>query len=418
MSGSTDPAHKIGQRKWGDKMLMEASNVPPHVSPALFYDFDVHHPPGGGEDYQLAWKRLHDEGLPDIIWTPRNGGHWVPLRGADIFALFADTANLSTEYYVVPKMALPFRIYPIQSEPDEHRLLRPIFQFPLFPRAVTEMRGYMRQVLRKVIEEILPHGGCEFAGEVSTVLPVHLFLDMVDLPTVDAPMILQWANDQIYLTDPIERAVSMEKISAYVREKIGARRVAPSNDNLSRIVHAQVGGRMITDDEAHGLCYQLVIGGLDTVSSMMSFIMHFLSENPVHRHRLANAPQLIPQAVDEFLRRFGLTLPGRVVRHDFIYKNIAFREGDMVILPTLMHGLDERAFPDPLDVDFNRPHAVHSTFGNGMHRCPGARLAKAEIEVLLEEWLRRIPEFQMKTGESVQIRTGIHGSITSLPLVW
>ncbi len=90
----------------------------------------------------------------------------------------------------------------------------------------------------------------------------------------------------------------------------------------------------------------------------------------------------------------------------------------MVILPTLMHGLDEREFPHPLKVDFDRPRSIHSNFGNGIHRCPGARLAKAEIEALLAEWLRRIPEFQMKEGDSVRIQTGIHGSITYLPLVW
>ena len=100
------------------------------------------------------------------------------------------------------------------------------------------------------------------------------------------------------------------------------------------------------------------------------------------------------------------------------YKNIQFRKGDQIHLLVNMHGLDERCFDDPLTVDFNCKVSLHSTFGNGPHRCPGSFLARTEFKVFLEEWVRRIPDFQVKSGDTPGIRTGINGSFHYLPLTW
>jgi len=90
----------------------------------------------------------------------------------------------------------------------------------------------------------------------------------------------------------------------------------------------------------------------------------------------------------------------------------------MILLPTTLHGLDERAFPDPLEVNFNRPAPMHSTFGNGPHRCPGSNLGRTEIKVFLEEWLKRIPDFHLQSGEKISMRSGVNGTVYGLPLAW
>ena len=82
------------------------------------------------------------------------------------------------------------------------------------------------------------------------------------------------------------------------------------------------------------------------------------------------------------------------------------------------HGLDDRQFPDPLRVDFSRPTPIHSTFGNGVHRCPGSLLARTELKIFIEEWLKRIPDFKIKPGEMPAVRAGVNATIYSLPLVW
>src|ERR1700739_3389238 len=92
--------------------------------------------------------------------------------------------------------------------------------------------------------------------------------------------------------------------------------------------------------------------------------------------------------------------------------------GDVVIMPGVQHGLDERVHDDPLSVDFHRTSRPHSTFGNGAHRCPGAMLARAELRITLEEWLARIPEFEIAPDDRVVMQGGIVGCVLRLPLQW
>ena len=87
---------------------------------------------------------------------------------------------------------------------------------------------------------------------------------------------------------------------------------------------------------------------------------------------------------------------------------------------TLLHGLDERKFADPLDADWERPalERNYASFGNGPHRCPGATLARSELRIFLEEWLKRIPDFDVASGEAPVYAYGMVSAIVKLPLVW
>jgi cytochrome P450 len=174
----------------------------------------------------------------------------------------------------------------------------------------------------------------------------------------------------------------------------------------------------MSDFHLESLLVMLLIGGLDTVASMMGFIGRFLAESPAHRKQLIDKPELIGKASDEFMRRFPIVNQGRTVARDFEYKGVQMKKGDMIMMPTALHGLDERKFERPLEVDFNRPTPVHSTFGNGPHRCPGSYLARVELRVFMEEWLKRIPDFRVKQGETVGFRAGVNATVTYLPLTW
>ena len=386
----------------------------------LVFEFDVYHPQGAEEDYQRAWARLHEVGAPDILWTPLNGGHWLPIRGDDIQHFFRDWDHLSTAQYIVPRQSSPFRVLPINVDPPEHAPYRALFQEPLAPKEVDRLEGFMRHVVQERIDRVYGNGRCEFITQFANHVPVSVFLQMTGLPPEDGEMILGWAEEQIYSLDEQERAASMLKISEYMAAMVKQRRLRPpGEDRLSRLVHARINGRLLNEDELKGICSLLLIGGLDTVASMIGFVMHFLARSPSHRLQLTESPALIPRAIDEFLRRFGLTIPGRIVRKDFTHQGVQFKEGDMMVLPTMMHGLDERKFANPLEVDFHRAEKpIYSTFGSGVHRCPGSYLARTELRLILQEWLQRIPDFSMSPGERVRIRTGIHGSITYLPLAW
>jgi len=160
-------------------------------------------------------------------------------------------------------------------------------------------------------------------------------------------------------------------------------------------------------------------GGLDTVASMMGFVMRFLAMHPEHRQRLLDEPAKIPAAVDEFIRRHGVANTARVVTHDTRFEGVELRAGDRVLVPNNLYGLDDEVFENALDVDFDRADASrHASFGNGPHRCPGANLARLEIRLLLEAWLPVIPDFSMDPERPPLMTTGIGNSIIELPLVW
>jgi cytochrome P450 len=150
----------------------------------------------------------------------------------------------------------------------------------------------------------------------------------------------------------------------------------------------------------------------------MSFAANFLAKSPKHRQQLLERPELIPKAVDELLRRFPVVNQGRTCIKDVEIKGAPIRAGDMVIMPTTLHGLDDRKFENPLEVDFERPTPIHSTFGNGPHRCPGSNLARTELKIFLQEWLPVIPDFRHDPERKVGMSSGVNATIYSLPLVW
>ena len=121
---------------------------------------------------------------------------------------------------------------------------------------------------------------------------------------------------------------------------------------------------------------------------------------------------------EELFRRFPLVNEGRMVAKDIEYDGVLLKAGDMVLAPTTMHGIDERENECPMKVDFNRKKKSHSTFGAGAHVCAGMHLARIEVMILLEEWLKRIPRFRMKPGFKFITRSGIIGAADALELEW
>jgi len=169
-------------------------------------------------------------------------------------------------------------------------------------------------------------------------------------------------------------------------------------------------------DEATRMCSQILVAGLDTVASMLSFSMLCLARMPVLRERLSKDFSLVSATVEEFLRRFPLVAIGREVISEYQIGNVTLRVGDIVIVPTMLHGLDERSFPDAMEINIERRREVNSTFGQGPHRCPGSFLARAELRIALEEWLAKIPKFSVSDPGAIRYKSGVVGTISYLPL--
>lgn len=207
-------------------------------------------------------------------------------------------------------------------------------------------------------------------------------------------------------------------MEAYLQERINARRMNPGDDLISKIVHAEIEDRPITTEEVDSMCLLLLFGGLDTVASMTGYVAWHLAEHPQDRRWLIAHPERMPDAIDELIRRHGLSNTGRIVTRDMEFHGVRLKEGDVIQQPNCLYGLDERINPDPLKVDFERKGGQHRAFGGGVHSCPGNVLARREVMVFLEEWLRRIPDFALKPGTPPVTKTGMVNSVETLWLIW
>ncbi len=398
---------------------MEATTVaiPPHVPKERVVDFDIYNVPLYQGDYHLGLKQLHNEGIPDIIWTPRNGGHWIATRGEDIYHIFKDYPNFSSTGLQAnqPKgVQLP----PIMFDPPEHTGFRSLITPVFTPKAVENLGERARETAVQLIEAFYAKGECEFISEFALRLPIGIFMAIVDLPDSDRDMLVSWADQQVRPDNLDKRDHGLEELFKYAGQKIVERRANPGKDLISVLAHSQIDGKPISDFHLQSLVVMILIGGLDTVASMLGFIAKSLADNPQHRKQLIENPELVGKAADEYMRRFPIVNQGRTVTHDLEYKGVQMKKGDLIMMPTTLHGLDDRKFDRPLEIDFTRPTPIHSTFGNGPHRCPGSFLARTELRVFIEEWLKRIPDFQVKPGETVEVRAGVNATVTRLPLVW
>jgi cytochrome P450 len=160
-------------------------------------------------------------------------------------------------------------------------------------------------------------------------------------------------------------------------------------------------------------------GGLDTVKNLLGFVALFLATHPDHVRQLREKPEIIPHAIEELIRRHGVSNTARLVVTDYDFLGVHLKAGDQLQGVTALFGLDDETVPNPMDVDFNRPAPIpHAAFGNGAHRCPGAILARRELKVWLEEWLPRIPEFAVKPGTTPQQAAGMVNNVSELWLSW
>ena len=243
-------------------------------------------------------------------------------------------------------------------------------------------------------------------------------MQLLDLPFSDRARLFPLVDMIMHGTSMEQRGMAVRGIMAYAEEWVCKREQEPGNDLISHYLKTQVDGRPITHHETSSAITVVIIGGLDSVSHSLGGMLRFLAENPAHQKQLADNPALIPDALEELLRRHSVTSTTRLLTEDVELGGVQMKKGERVILELALHGLDEKAWPDALKVDFTRKPKGIMNFGNGVHKCVGGNLARTELRIVLEEWFKRIPVFSIKPGDKVKTMTGQSQGIIYLPLTW
>ncbi len=391
---------------------------PSHVPDDRVVDFDIYNFSAPDGEYQLGLKAFADT-APAVVWTPHNGGHWMLTRADVIDRMLSQSENFSSNHITVPRQpeGMP-KLMPLQIDPPDHKKYQLLIAHAMSPRAVMPLAERARTLAIELIDGFKDKGECEFVADFAQHLPIAIFMQLVDLPESDRPLLTGIAEIMLRSESVAERGQAAMQLAGYGMQKLGERRAEPGDDLISSLAQARIDGELLDDATLTGMIMLLLLAGLDTVASMLGFFARFLAEHPGHRRALIEQPALIPNALEELLRRFPIAVLAREVVRDVEIDGVTMKVGDMVAAPTPLAGLDARKFHDPETVDFNRARPMHATFGGGAHRCLGAMLARAELRVFLEEWLKRIPDFQVKPGAAIHVSARSVATLTSLPLVW
>lgn len=398
---------------------------PAHVPQDRVREIDMYALDGIEEGYHEAWKRVQVPGIPDLVWTPFTGGHWIATNGDTVREIYSDPSRFSSEVIFLPKEAgEKYDMVPTRMDPPEHTPYRKALDKGLNLGRMRTVETKVREVAIDLIESFAAAGKVEFSSEYANIFPVRVFMALADLPMEDAAMLGRFAKMMTRPegNTPEEMAATLDAgnrgLIDYVDPIIRARRGGESDDLISVMINSEINGEQITHEKALGLVALLLLAGLDTVVNFLSFMMIYLARNPELVAELRNDHVKLMRSAEEMFRRFPVVSEARMVAKDVDYRGVELKRGDMILLPTALHGLDEAQNPDPWRVNPDRRGMSHTTFGGGPHRCAGMHLARMEVIVTLEEWLKRIPEFRLADGATPVYHSGIVAAVDDVPLVW
>lgn len=399
----------------GNNVIVPA--IPDHIPSSRVIDFDLYSGPEIRHDPYLGLSRLHDG--PDIFYTPRNGGHWVTTRARIAREIMEDSSRFSADAHYNPRLVEGGpRLIPAQVDPPLHTRYRKLLNRPLSPAAVAKMSDGIRVLSQELIESVRLNGGCDFFRDISQRFPIAIFLQMADLPFSDREELIAIADKITHDPTPGAHVDGLAQLGNYLRETVVARRERPGEDLISILASAEIDGAFPPIDDIVDLATNTVLGGLDTVVSGLAYIMGYLARNPDQYRDLMSSPENLKPAIEELLRVFGVALMERCATHDLDFHGVELKKFDRFVIIPALYNVDPHAHDDPLEVRFDRSRHGHMAFGAGPHHCAGAHLARLEMRIFLEEWMRAIPEFSLAPGATIE---GIGGFVLqplAVPLVW
>ena len=356
-------------------------------------DFD-HLDPAWVNDPFPIWDEMRKR-CP-IAHTDRFMGVYFPSRYADVRAVAYDTEHFSSRRIIVretppPRILAP----PITSDPPEHRPARMVLLPPFTPDAMKKLEPRARALAHELIDKFIARGSADAAVEYAQEIPVRLIAHMLGLPERDGDLYRKWIK--MILEDGItDVSIAVEaagEMTHYFMGYVQERTEKPGDDLISYLLKARVNGGPLMPENVIGSLRLLLIAGIDTTWSGIGSCIWHLATHPEDRRRLVSEPQLMPTAIEEFLRAYAPVTMAREVAKETQINGCTFKVGQMVLLSFPAANRDPEMFSDADKVIIDRKENRHAAFGLGIHRCVGSNLARMEMTVAVEELLKRIPEF-------------------------
>ncbi len=340
------------------------------------------------------------------VYFDEPNGVWGITRYADVRAVAKDPSTFSNAGGIRPNSGpLPMMID--MDDPDHFRR-RKLVNKGFTPRQVRDLAPKIREACDEIIDAVCEKGECDLVLDVAAPLPMIMIGDALGVAPEDRAELLRWSDDMVSsqsreATEELltKAADAFGRYHAYCSKVIAERRAsAPRDDLMSVLVHAEVDGDRLDDDELIQESLLILVGGDETTRHVISGGTAELVRHPDQRDRLAADPALMDGAVEEMLRWVTpIKNMARTVTHDVELRGQQLHEGQKLLLLYPSANRDEAVFDDPQRFDIERSPNDHVAFGFGTHFCMGASLARLELKVMVERILTRLPDLEM-TGDT------------------
>jgi cytochrome P450 len=378
-------------------------------------DFDHTDPQWVADPFPI-WDELRDR-CP-VAHSDRYGGTWLPVRHEDVAAVAYDTEHFTSRSVVVSEVRpgpddLPAPIGlapPITSDPPFHALARRLLLPAFSPKPIEALEPFTRELCVELLDATADKPQIDAAVDYAQHIPLRVIVRMLGFPQEDADVFRHFIRmvleDVDQSAEERQAVVDQGELDVYMDARIAEHLANPQDDLTSFLLDAELDGNKLDPDHVRGTMVLLMIAGIDTTWSAIGASLWHLAQNPADRRRLAAEPELMATAVEEFLRAYAPVTMARLVAQDFDFQGRPMKEGDWLLLPFPAANRDPEFFADADKVLIDRAENRHSAFGLGIHRCIGSNLARMELRIALEEWMKRYPDFELADHTEVTWSAG------------
>jgi cytochrome P450 len=351
-----------------------------------------------------------------VVHSNQHGGFWVVTRYADVVRVARDWETFSSAHGVSPgssKMTVP--AIPEHIDPPLQRIYKRLINVWFTPNVVATKADATRSMVNQLIDGFLDAGQCEFMSTFARPFPGRMFFELIlGAPLDEVAYVNQLVMEATDPTNPNAKA-AWPGLIGWIKTFLERRRSQPRcRDVIDAVLHAQIEGRPITEEEVIGIVQLLLLGGLDTTAGTLGATMLRLCEDPALFARLRAEPQRIPDAVEEMLRLEAPFIAiGRTAMVDTELGGQQIKAGEKVLIYWTAANRDPAEFTDPDRFDLDRPNNRHVSFGIGAHTCAGLSLARMNLRIALEELIARLDQVALQPGAAP---IHFHSVLTRFPL--
>jgi len=356
-----------------------------------------------------------------FFWNSHGPGYWVLTRYDDIREAFNTPEVFSNRSIVATDPNPAYRFLPSFSEPPQHMKYRHLMNAWFAPAAIKRYAPRVAELARETVEPLVAGGSCDFIQAFGDGFPVKVFLLVMGLPLDDANFFVSAVHRMSGDTPghPSDMT-AWDDIRQYWRLMLESRRSAPGDPAVDFVTHlsrCELDGEPLPDEDILDILVTLTLGSLDTIKNQLGWCFYHLATHPDDRRRVASEPELVPSAVEEFLRAYPIVGMARKATRDVDFHGCPIKQDQMVLLSIPAATRDPRQFPDADKVIIDRSPNRHIAFGASEHRCLGSHLARCELQSAIHQWHELIPDYRLGTDEPLLAHGGLI-SLRTLPLAW